>query len=159
MYKIDPGPLHLLILILQARVRAFALTLFEPLHLSLHHTMSKRHNRKRTRSRPRHRDAAKVRSFHYRTDSFDNISTYPTTPSSPFQHLSYFPPANKPAHHWHQTYSAWQSRLRQQQEDQALEAQRLRFFGGEIGDEVSLLEPMLKVVTDLFDGNIDYEDP
>lgn len=40
-----------------------------------------------------------------------------------------------------------------------LEAQRLRFFGGEAGEEVSLLEPMLKVVMDLFDGDIDYEDP
>ena len=40
-----------------------------------------------------------------------------------------------------------------------MEAQRVRFFGGEVGDEVSLLEPMLRVVTDLFDGDIDYEDP
>lgn len=40
-----------------------------------------------------------------------------------------------------------------------MEAQRLRFFGGEAGDEVSLLAPMLKVVTDLFDGMTDYEDP
>jgi len=40
-----------------------------------------------------------------------------------------------------------------------MEAQRLRFFGGEVGEEVSLLEPMLKVVMDLFDGDIDYQDP
>lgn len=37
--------------------------------------------------------------------------------------------------------------------------QRLRMFGGEPGDDVSLLEPMLRVVTDLFDGATDYEDP
>ena len=40
-----------------------------------------------------------------------------------------------------------------------MEAQRVRFFGGEAGDDISLLEPMLKVVTDLFDGNTDFEDP
>jgi hypothetical protein len=39
-----------------------------------------------------------------------------------------------------------------------LETQRLRFFGGEVGDEVSLCEPMLKVVMDLF-NDIDYVDP
>jgi hypothetical protein len=42
---------------------------------------------------------------------------------------------------------------------QELETQRLRYFGGEYGEEVSLLEPMLQVVMDLFDGNTDYEDP
>jgi hypothetical protein len=66
--------------------------------------------------------------------------------------------AYKPANDWHHTYSAWQTRARLQQE-QAVEAQRLRFFGGEAGEEVSLLEPMLKVVMDLFDGDIDYQDP
>jgi hypothetical protein len=57
-------------------------------------------------------------------------------------------------------YSAWQNRnqVRYEQE-RALEAQRLRFFGGLAGDETSLFEPMLRVVTDLFDGNTDYEDP
>ena len=66
-----------------------------------------------------------------------------------------------PANHWHQTYSAWQDRRLQyeQQREYALEAQRVRFFGGEAGDDTSLLEPMLKVVTDLFDGNTDFEDP
>ena len=71
-----------------------------------------------------------------------------------------FPIANMSANHWHQTYSAWQNRLQYEQERQkALEAQRVRFFGGEAGDDISLLEPMLKVVTDLFDGMIDFEDP
>lgn len=45
------------------------------------------------------------------------------------------------------------------QQQQTLEMQRLRMFGGEPGDDVSLLEPMLRVVTDLFDGATDYEDP
>jgi len=65
-----------------------------------------------------------------------------------------------PANHWHDTYTAWQNRLRfEQVRQQDLEKQRLRVFGGEPGDDVSLLEPMLRVVTDLFDGFTDYEDP
>lgn len=39
-----------------------------------------------------------------------------------------------------------------------VEAQRLRLFGGEVGEEASLCAPMLQVVMDLFDG-IDYVDP
>ena len=118
--------------------------------------MSKRHNRKRTRSRPRHRDG-KPHPNHNRTLSLDTNASIPT--SFPF-----FPAANPPSDYWHQTYSAWQGRVHLEQEQQreqqrTLEAQRLRFFGGEVGDEASLLEPMLKVVTDLFDGMTDYEDP
>lgn len=37
------------------------------------------------------------------------------------------------------------------------EAQR-RMFGGEVGDEVSLCEPMLRVIISLF-GDVDYTDP
>ncbi|KAF2657664.1 hypothetical protein K491DRAFT_714315 [Lophiostoma macrostomum CBS 122681] len=118
--------------------------------------MSKRHNRKRTRSRPRHRDAGKAHSNHTRTLSKDTNTSYSSNNSSFRQ--SYIPVAQRSADHWNQTYNAWQKRLQYEQQ-QALEAQRVRFFGGEVGDEVSLLEPMLRVVTDLFDGDIDYEDP
>lgn len=41
----------------------------------------------------------------------------------------------------------------------AAETQRLRIFGGEVGDEVSLCVPMLQVVMGLFNGRLDYEDP
>lgn len=93
------------------------------------------------------------------------------TSSSPLRN-SYSPAANRSADHWHQIYTAWQTRnqVRAEQEnealqrahleeEQAMEARRLQFYGGEPGDETSLFEPMLRVVTDLFDGNIDYEDP
>ena len=67
-----------------------------------------------------------------------------------------YPVASASPDHWHQTYATWQNRLRLEQErERAVEAYRLRFFGGEAGDEASLMEPMLKVVKDLFDGNID----
>jgi len=68
--------------------------------------------------------------------------------------------ADVPADHWHQTYFAWQNRLRFKQERaKAMENQQLRIFGGEPGDEVSLFEPMMKVVTDLFDGYDDFGYP
>lgn len=63
-------------------------------------------------------------------------------------------------HHWHQAYLAWQDRLRIAQEQEwEVEMQQLRMFGGMPGDEVALIEPMLKVVMDLFDGYTDYHDP
>ncbi|KAF2124824.1 hypothetical protein P153DRAFT_360990 [Dothidotthia symphoricarpi CBS 119687] len=123
--------------------------------------MGKRHNRKRTRSRPRHRNS---RSDHIRSDSVNTnhtSSSYPTT-SPNFQPQMFFPITSVPADHWHQTYLAWQVRLRLNQEherERSVEAQRLRVFGGMPEDETCLLEPMLRVVTDLFDGETDYEDP
>jgi hypothetical protein len=64
------------------------------------------------------------------------------------------------ADRWDQKYAAWQNRIREQREQEGeVESQRLRIFGGLPEDEASLLEPMLKVVTDLFDGFYDYEDP
>jgi hypothetical protein len=122
--------------------------------------MSKRHNRKRTRSRPRHRDGGKAARSLYQpgAESVGTSSSSSTTAfASAFNPLP-FPLAVPTTDIWHPTYSAWHTRLRVEQE-LALEVQRLRFFGGEAGDEISLFEPMLKVVTDLFDGNIDYEDP
>jgi hypothetical protein len=123
--------------------------------------MGKRHNRKRTRSRPRHRDGNPQCKNHTRTSSADTTSSQ-ATDKSPFQPPLHYPIANVKANHWHQTYFAWQNRLQLEQEQrQVLETERLRYFGGVPGEEVSLLEPMLQVVMDLFDGNTDYfyDDP
>lgn len=130
--------------------------------------MGKRHNRKRTRSRPRHRDGSKAHSQpHMRTLSSDTTSSSLSSMSisstnlpPPVNFLPYNVVAAAPPNHWHQTYSAWQVRARYEQErERALERHRVRFFGGEVGDDTSLIEPMLKVVTDLFDGMTDFEDP
>ncbi|KZM20450.1 hypothetical protein ST47_g8510 [Ascochyta rabiei] len=122
--------------------------------------MGKRHNRKRTRSRPRHRDSSNAipNMHHFRSNSVDTTSSQSTLASSyPLVHA---PIANISADHWHQTYFAWQSRLQFEQERaKAMENQQLRIFGGEPGDEVSLFEPMMKVVTDLFDGFDDFGYP
>lgn len=122
--------------------------------------MGKRHNRKRTRSRPRHRDGADPQiKNHTRSDSVDTSSSSSTSSFITSKHTA-AAAANLAVDHWHNTYGAWQDRLRIEHErEQEVEMQRLRIFGGMPGDEVSLLEPMLKVVTDLFDGFYDYEDP
>ncbi|KAL6167249.1 hypothetical protein ACJQWK_06690 [Exserohilum turcicum] len=143
--------------------------------------MGKRHNRKRTRSRPRNRNNNNNNNnnnnlnnqhvnslninttspipLHTRSESVSTASSTLSPTSSCFQPLG-CPLANVPANHWHQTYTAWQTRLRlQREQEQELETQRLRIFGGLPEDERCLMEPMLKVVTDLFDGFYDYEDP
>ncbi|KAH7081051.1 hypothetical protein FB567DRAFT_119082 [Paraphoma chrysanthemicola] len=122
--------------------------------------MGKRHNRKRTRSRPRHRDGNSQLKNHTRSTSVDTTSSFATSHYS-FP-STYIPSSNVPANHWHHAYATWQDRSRLEKERQEmleLETQRLRYFGGEPGEEVSLLEPMLQVVMDLFDGNTDYDDP
>ncbi|KAF1927144.1 uncharacterized protein M421DRAFT_182801 [Didymella exigua CBS 183.55] len=121
--------------------------------------MGKRHNRKRTRSRPRHRDSnSSNRDIqHIRSNSFDTIFSQSTVAS--YQPMS-APITDISADHWHSAYLAWQNRLRLEQERaKAVESHQLRFFGGEPGDEDSLFEPMMKVVTDLFDGYDDFRYP
>jgi hypothetical protein len=126
--------------------------------------MGKRHNRKRTRSRPRNRNNNHDNSppqgiNHIRSESVSTTSSTLSATSSCFHPQSY-PIATATTHHWHQPHTAWQTRLRlQQEQEQELETQRLRIFGGLPEDERTLMEPMLKVVTDLFDGFYDYEDP
>ncbi|KAF2143417.1 uncharacterized protein K452DRAFT_170832 [Aplosporella prunicola CBS 121167] len=116
--------------------------------------MGQRHNRRRTRSRPRNHDAqdtfksARARSLLLYTPTTVSYSTRPE-PSSGLlpEYQSRFdcPPATT----GHPPSSPWPARMQQE---------TLRLFGGEIGDEASLCAPMLKVVMDLFD-DIDYVDP
>jgi hypothetical protein len=126
--------------------------------------MGKRHNRKRTRSRPRNRNNNNDNSppqiiNHTRSESVSTTSSTLSATSSCFHPRSHHI-ADATANHWQQTYTAWQTRLRlQEEQEQELETQRLRIFGGLPEDERTLMEPMLKVVTDLFDGFYDYEDP
>lgn len=155
LYLFDPQPRI-------PRLRRFVAKILFKKPSPLSSTMpGKRHNRKRTRSRPRHRDAGNARSNHIRTYSMDTDASFPTNSYSSFQPSNYLPISSRPADHWDQMYSAWQKReqLRRHEEEQHLETRRLQFYGGEPGDETSLFEPMLRVVTDLFDGDIDYEDP
>jgi hypothetical protein len=120
--------------------------------------MGARHNRKRTRSRPRNRLSSPSQS-----PRSLSISSAPSDISVDFDSLL---PAQQTADHWQSQWMQWQDRLRQQDsmkqqrertEAMAAEAQRLHIFGGEMGDDVSLCAPMLQVVTGLF-GGLDYDD-
>jgi hypothetical protein len=139
--------------------------------------MGKRHNRKRTRSRPRQRDTNNITNnnmhsqlqHHTRSVSVSTTTSLSTTSSSlPTSapappHPAFHPPTPFPPPHWQHTHLSYQTRhlhlLEQRERDQEVALQRLRIFGGTLGDETTLLEPMLKVVTDLFDGFTDYVDP
>ncbi|KAG9244865.1 hypothetical protein BJ878DRAFT_541853 [Calycina marina] len=46
----------------------------------------------------------------------------------------------------------------EQAEKLAMEREQIKLFGGDVGDDVSLCEPMLRVMSYLF-GGIDYTDP
>jgi hypothetical protein len=116
--------------------------------------MGKRHNRKRTRSRPRNRDGGGNITPQQQPKNHTRSDSVSTTTSTLSATSSCFTPQYYPVAH-----VAWQNRLRNQREQEEVESQRLRIFGGLPEDEASLLEPMLKVVTDLFDGFYDYEDP
>ncbi len=115
--------------------------------------MGQRHNRKRTRSRPRNRDRS------HQLHSRDSLTTSNYPLRSPVFFAPTSPVRTLPANAWQQQYTTWQHRTRQQQQEQEMaEGQRLRLFGGEMGEEASLCAPMLRVVMDLFD-DIDYVDP
>jgi hypothetical protein len=118
--------------------------------------MGKRHNRKRTRSRPRHRDSNTQIKHLTRTSSINTTSSQASTYTSSQAYRL----VNTSANHWHETYFAWQNQLHDEQNRQhMLEMERIRYFGGVPGEEVSLLEPMLQVVMDLFDGDTDFDYP
>lgn len=119
--------------------------------------MGSRHNRKRTRSRPRNRLASKSSSFTYQDLPYQSIPS-----------VSALPNHQRPASYWQQQYAVWQARqslahqgLAQRRDTNiaSLDQQRMRMFGGSVEDEESLCAPMLQVVLDLFNGSIDYEDP
>lgn len=121
--------------------------------------MAHKHNRRRIRPRSRNHGPSPT--------SFDGIlSSSGLTESAP----AFTPRANKAtfvpqynrltdlsAQHWHNRYNSWQTRERQQRQEQEaaakLEADQCRLFGGEPGDDVSLCFKMLE-----YFGGLDYID-
>lgn len=105
-----------------------------------------RHNRRRTRG------GSKLALSFYPTDRIDS-------PESSIDKVSHIPKYAKhqdlTARHWHNRYMAWQTRERRQREEQdKLEAEQRRIFGGEAGDDVSLCYRMLE-----YFGGLDYLEP
>ncbi|KAK7517480.1 uncharacterized protein IWZ02DRAFT_488843 [Phyllosticta citriasiana] len=109
--------------------------------------MGQRHNRRRTRSRPRNRVPFQNNMY---ISQFDQ--TTPVPPAFP-------PPAFSPfTTSWSSTLVTHQKHQHHPRPLNYLETQTLRIFGGEAGDGQILCAPMLKVVMDLF-NDIDYVDP
>lgn len=105
--------------------------------------MAHKHNRRRHRARPRQT----------RTDDFDALSDFPfsSTPSEGSSQRSLKPPnqtivsSSINAKHWHNRYLAWQKReIAQRQEAAQIEAEQLKLFGGEPGDDTGLCHRMLE---------------
>lgn len=111
--------------------------------------MAHKHNRRRTRPRSRHNKP--IIGF----DSLSSTGSYPFESSSlPSIHASR-PDSLKPpqasltnginARHWHNRYIAWQNReSAQRREASHIEAEQLKIFGGEPGDDTGLCSKMME---------------
>lgn len=124
----------------------------DPRHLQT--TMAHKHNRRRVRPRGRRSHTVSM-SF----DMFDNFtssfgSTIPI--SSSISEISRNPPptpsyfritnASVASKHWQNRYMAWQNRdLVPKIETVKMEAEQIKLFGGEPGDDVGLCYKMLEV--------------
>ncbi|KIV82302.1 hypothetical protein PV11_04423 [Exophiala sideris] len=116
--------------------------------------MAHKHNRRRVRPRSRGSD-----TLHLTFNSSNNIisSSWPSLPLSsttrengqksiPLPASLRNPGASLSSRHWHNRYVAWQNRdMAQKGEAVKLEAERIKLFGGEPGDDVGLCYKMLEV--------------
>lgn len=115
--------------------------------------MAHKHNRRRIR--PRNRGT----ELHLTFDSSNNIMSS-TIPSLPFpstarrdsQDRIPLPPtlrnpgASLASRHWHNRFVVWQNRdVAQKREAVKIEAEQIKLFGGEPGDDVGLCYKMLEV--------------
>ncbi|KKZ66504.1 hypothetical protein EMCG_07748 [[Emmonsia] crescens] len=122
--------------------------------------MGQKHNRRRTRPRPRHRlnvplnqnsTPLTVLPSHQLLCDPTGSTTLLYSPS-PYIFQSSQP--SPVAQQWQNRYAAWQNRERRQiQEAGKLEAEQFRLFGGEPGDDVALCYRMLE-----YFGGLDYID-
>lgn len=117
--------------------------------------MAHKHNRRRVRTHSRNRTL--IQTF----DISDNFSTssdaYTRSSSSssssvinPRQlHLLPIirdPSSSLASRHWHNRYTAWQNRdAAQKHEAGKIEAEQIKLFGGEPGDDVGLCYKMMEV--------------
>ena len=109
--------------------------------------MAHKHNRRRTRPRSR-KNALGYESLTTNASSlFDSptaLSTYIPAPNSirpPQPSLS----NSINARHWHNRYIAWQNReSAQRREASRIEAEQVKIFGGEPGDDTGLCYKMME---------------
>jgi len=125
-----------------------------------------RHNRRRTRSRHRNHKPSSNEFQGFHSASTSTSAEFPSSNSRPVN-VHFYPPRQPSTDFWNSRSSAWQDKARRQRQLDELqasrtshaEATRIRIFGGEMGDGVTLCRPMLQVVWSLFDGDLDYADP
>ena len=116
--------------------------------------MAHKHNRRRVR--PRNRDHSPL------DPSFDMLDNLSISSKSSSDSLASLPTATSkqlllPAtlrnsnvsvasRHWHNRYTTWQNRDKAQQREAAsIEAEQIKLFGGEPGDDPSLCTKMMEV--------------
>jgi hypothetical protein len=127
------------------------------------HMMGSRHNRRRVRSRPRHR-----RTNRY-NPSISSLSTIPSEsipsikPRFSYTAIPICGPSGFSNPLWPVINQTWQPPLtatfsQWSGQDTFWATEQQRIYGGEPGDGDALCAPMLQVVLDLFDG-VDYVDP
>ncbi|KIX07806.1 uncharacterized protein Z518_02460 [Rhinocladiella mackenziei CBS 650.93] len=116
--------------------------------------MAHKHNRRRVRPRGRNRNALSLNfdiSDNLMT-SFDSSTPFPSstseisrkqTPGPPIPHSLNNGLASR---HWHNRYIAWHNReMAQKREAVKIEAEQIKLFGGEPGDDVGLCYKMMEV--------------
>ncbi|KAL6252950.1 hypothetical protein RBB50_000669 [Rhinocladiella similis] len=117
--------------------------------------MAHKHNRRRIRPRNRNNILHLTWDITEHTASSPQPSapypsalpkTQPTQPQPALPLTLRNPSANLTSKNWHNRYVAWQNRdLAQKREAIKLEAEQIKLFGGEPGDDVTLCYKMLEV--------------
>jgi hypothetical protein len=112
--------------------------------------MAHKHNRRRSRPRSRHGKAAIGFDSLALTDCHSFNSSSPLSPASIPYSRTIKPPQpplsnSISARHWQNRYTAWQNReAAQRREESRIEAEQLKIFGGEPGDDTGLCFKMME---------------
>jgi len=109
--------------------------------------MAHKHNRRRVRPRSRHHPSLSLSNLATSPSGpFDLSSSISPTPSGSLPQSLLSSQSSISARHWQNRYTAWQNReVAQKREAIKIEAEQLKLFGGEPGDDVGLCYKMLEV--------------
>ena len=116
--------------------------------------MAHKHNRRRVRPRSRNHSTLNL-TFNISDNlptSFDSATPFPSsTPETglkqtPLPSILRNPNGSATSRHWYNRYTAWQKRdIAQKREAVKIEAEQIKLFGGEPGDDVGLCYKMMEV--------------
>ncbi|EXJ61890.1 hypothetical protein A1O7_02321 [Cladophialophora yegresii CBS 114405] len=116
--------------------------------------MAHKHNRRRVR--PRNRNHSTLNPTFDIPDDLSTIYESSILPSASHSSSDLRPPllpatlrnpdANVASRHWYNRYTAWQNREKAQRREAAtIEAEQIKLFGGEPGDDMDLCYKMMEV--------------